>query len=112
MDVEDLAAPPDLVERRLDILIDSVLTAGEKADVLSMCRTEQIRGFLRLWTIKEALLKALGTGLSLDLSTLEVPAGMRRGASCGVFRFPDSPETAWRVADIGRHDFVAAVAWS
>ena len=112
VDVEDLAAPPDLVERRLDILIDSVLTAGEKADVLSMSRTEQIRGFLRLWTIKEALLKALGSGLSLDVSTVEVPAGMRRGASCGVFRFPDSPDAAWRVADIGRHDFAAAVAWS
>ena len=110
VDVEELGAPSELVERRLDILIDSVLTPGERADVLSMTPTGRTRGFLRLWTTKEALLKALGAGLSLDMSTLEVPARMLRGASCGVFRFPDSAETAWRVADIGCHDFAAAVA--
>ena len=105
VDVEELAAP-----RNLELLIDSALTPGEKADVLSMSPTEQTRGFLRLWTIKEALLKALGVGLSLDVSSLEVPAGMRRGDISGVFRFPDSPATAWRVADLGNEDFAAALA--
>ena len=107
VDVEELAAP-----RNLELLIDSVLTPEEKAGISALSPTERTRGFLRLWSIKEALLKADGAGLSLDVSAMEVPAGMRRGASHGVFRFPDSPETAWRVADLGNQDFAAALAWT
>lgn len=105
VDVEELNTP-----RGLELLIDSVLSPGERACVSSGNRTERTRDFLRLWTMKEALIKALGTGLSLDMSAFEVPAGMRQGAARGVFRFPESPDAAWRVADIGGRDFAAAVA--
>ena len=105
VDVEELNTPGGL-----ELLIDSVLSPGERACVSSGNQTERTRDFLRLWTIKEALIKALGMGLSLDMSAFEVPAGMRQGAARGVFRFPESPEAVWRVADIGGRDFSAALA--
>lgn len=97
--------------RGLELLVDSVLTPVERDGLSSAANPAgRTRDFLRLWTIKEALVKALGTGLSLDMAALEVPAEMLQGAASGFFRFPDSPETAWRVADLGSRDFAAAVA--
>ena len=106
VDVEELVKP-----RGLDILIGATLTPGEQADLLTMKQTERTRDFFRLWTIKEALVKARGTGLSVDVSTFEVPAEMRQGTVSGVFRFPDSPAASWRVVDLGGRDFAAAVAY-
>ena len=106
VDVEELVRP-----RGLDILIGATLTPGEQADLLTMKQTERTRDFFRLWTIKEALVKARGTGLSVDVSTFEVPAEMRQGTVSGVFRFPDSPAASWRVVDLGGRDFAAAVAY-
>ena len=105
VDVEELVPL-----RGLELLVDSVLSPGERDGISSANLTGRTRDFLRLWTIKEALVKALGTGLSLDVAAFEVPASMLRGAESGLFRFPDSPETAWQVADLGSRDFAAAVA--
>lgn len=44
---------------------DAVRTAGDAAQ----------RAFLRVWTRKEAVLKAVGRGLTADLRTIEVGAG-------------------------------------
>ena len=106
VDVEELVPL-----RGLELLVDSVLTPGERDGLTSTANlTGRTRDFLRLWTIKEALVKALGTGLSLDVADFEVPAAMLRGAASGLFRFPGSPETAWRVADLGSREFAAAIA--
>ena len=106
VDVEELVTPIGL-----DRLIDSVLTSGEKADLKSGQPTDRIRDFFRLWTAKEAAIKALGKGLSIDLSTLEIPVELRRGADACVFKFPDSPETLWHLENLSTSDFAAAVAY-
>lgn len=66
--------------------------------------------FFLLWTMKEALIKALGTGFSLSPSGFEVPGTMLRGARSGVFRFPHAPSSAWRLHDLGEPRFAAAFA--
>ena len=60
--------------------------------------------------MKEALIKALGLGLSLDMSRLEIPPAMRRGKRTGIFRFPEAPTARWRLDDLGNEHFAAAIA--
>ena len=106
VDVEELVP-----KRNLDVLIEAVLSPDEQAAVTSVTGRRRLQLFLDLWTTKEALSKAHGMGLSLDVSGFEVPAPMRNGSRHGVFRFPGMPDTAWRVENIGNERFAAAVAY-
>ena len=78
----------------------SAATGEDKADV-----------FYRFWSMKEALIKALGTGFSLNPSRFEVPAADdRRRKRSGVFRFPHLPSEPFWLEDLGEPRFAAASA--
>ena len=96
--------------RDLDALMEAVLTPEERAEIVAAGAGERIGRFYGLWTIKEALVKALGTGLQLDLAGFEAPPAMRRGVTTAEFRFPYLPEVTWRVENLGNERFAAAVA--
>ena len=72
---------------------------------------ERVHLFYRLWSMKEALIKALGTGFSLNPSRFEVPEAILNGARSSDFRFPHSPESPWRLHDLGETRFAAALAY-
>ena len=72
---------------------------------------ERLHVFYRLWSMKEALIKALGTGFSLSPSRFEVPEPLLHGDRSGVFRFPHAPSDAWRLLDLGEPRFAAAFAY-
>ena len=72
---------------------------------------QKVHLFFRLWSMKEALIKALGTGFSLSPSRFEVPASMLQGMRSAVFRFPHAPADAWRLDDLGEPRFAAALAY-
>ena len=105
VDVEERVARPDL-----DGLIDTAFAPGEQADLAAVRGSRRLHMFYRIWTMKEALLKALGTGLSRDMSGFEIPADLRRGPTTDLFRFPGMSEVGWRLADLGNEDFAAALA--
>ncbi|MCY4451964.1 MAG: 4'-phosphopantetheinyl transferase superfamily protein [Immundisolibacterales bacterium] len=105
VDVEERVAWRDL-----DALIAAVLTRDERAELASSGGGDRIARFFTLWTIKEALLKALGTGLQLDVAGFEVPPAMRRGGTTGEFRFPHLPAVAWGIENLGNEHFAAALA--
>ena len=95
----------------LDGLIAAALTPDEQAELFASADEQQkLHGFLRAWTIKEAVIKAVGLGISMSMSDLETPQTMRRGASGGVFELRQSPGVRWRLEDLGTDDFAAAVA--
>ena len=71
---------------------------------------EKVHLFYRLWSMKEALIKALGTGFSLNPSRFELPGSVLRGARSGAFRFPHAPSSTWRLHDLGEPRFAAAFA--
>ena len=99
------------VERRdLDGLIATVLGPDEQAELFTARGRRKLHLFFGLWTLKEALIKARGLGLSLHMSRFEVPAAMRRGAPTGLFRFPEMPAVRWRLEDLSNERFAAAVA--
>ena len=96
--------------RDLDALIGAVLTSDERAEIELLSGSHRIGHFFGLWTVKEALIKALGTGLTFDMARIEAPPAMRRGVSTGEFRFPHLPAVTWRVEQLGNEHFAAAVA--
>ena len=97
-------------KRDIDGLAETVFGREEQDYVASATGRERVERFYRLWTMKEALVKALGTGLRLDVSGFQVPAALLRGEAAAEFRFPHLPETRWRVEDLGTEGFAAAIA--
>ena len=98
-------------ERRdFDRLIDAAFGVNEQGALTRAYGVRRIHLFFKLWTIKEALIKALGTGMSFDPADFEAPAAMRLGASSAMYRFPQLPTMEWRVDDLGCDEFAAAAA--
>lgn len=92
-----------------DELSEAVFGPHEQSALARVGGRDRVRLFFRLWTIKEALIKALGMGFSLDPSQFEVPPDLHQGRM-SIFRFPQLPEVRWRVEYIGNEDFSAAIA--
>ena len=86
------------------------LVWGEQAELALKRGCDKVHLFFSLWTIKEALIKALGKGFSLDVSGFEVPLAMRRGVVTSTFRFPEMPSVRWRLENLGNERFAAAIA--
>lgn len=105
VDIEDRISRDDL-----DELAESVLGPSEQRDFAGLHESRRTHFFFRMWTLKEALIKALGVGFSLNPAEFEVPLAMRRGATTSTLRFPDWPDSIWRVDDLGTDDFAAAIA--
>lgn len=109
VDVEERSARRDLAG---DI---RVLFAPEERAALGAAEGDQrIDLFYTLWTLKEALVKATGTGLSLDTAAFELPPALYRNA-CGhtthcEFRHPVVPDAAWRLETLSNSRFAAALA--
>lgn len=106
VDVEELTA-----RRDLESLIEAVMGPDEQAELSELEGRAKLNQFYRLWTCKEALIKALGTGFSTDISRFQVPLSIRRGGPTGKFRFPHLPSVTWSLQDIGGEGFAAALAY-
>jgi len=69
------------------------------------------RAFFRLWTRKEAVLKATGEGISSGLGTFEVLEANGEFTSTLSRRVPGEEEDRWEVTELSPADgFIAAVA--
>ena len=95
--------------RDFDRLIDAAFGVNEQRALRSRHGEAMVHLFFRLWTIKEALIKGLGTGLSFDPADFEAPAAMRRGTGSALYRFSRLPSIEWRVTDLGCEAFAAAL---
>jgi 4'-phosphopantetheinyl transferase len=66
--------------READAIATQFFTPAERAAYLALAPRRRLLGFLRLWTRKEAFVKALGSGFSLPLERLDLsraPRGWR-----------------------------------
>ena len=105
VDVEERSA-----RSHLDELIGTILGPREKAELEGASESRKLHMFFYFWTLKEALIKALGTGLSLDMSGFEIPSSMRNGMKTAIFQFPHLPAVRWRLQALGNERFAAALA--
>ena len=105
----------DLEERvswcDLDRLGRSVYGPAERRALATAEGWRKVHLFFRLWSMKEALLKALGCGFSLNPSGFEVPEPMLHGVRSSVLQFRHAPAHAWRLLDLGESRFAAAIAY-
>ena len=100
-----------VLRRDFEDLGEAVLGPRERKALTALRGRDQAHLFFRIWTMKEALIKALATGFSLNPARFEVPPAMLRGARAGVLRLPPDPSRRWRLLDLGAPRFAAAVAW-
>ncbi len=97
--------------RNFDGIGSSVYGPAEQRALTAAEGREKADLFYRLWSLKEALIKALGTGFSLNPSRFEVPRSILEGGRASMFRFPDrSPNPFW-LEDLGEARFAAAIAY-
>ena len=104
VDVEERVA-----RRDFDELSEAVFGLHEQSAIACVRGCDRVQLFFRLWTIKEALIKALGMGFSFDVSRFEVPPALYQGRM-SIFCFPQLPEVHWHVEYIGNEEFSAAIA--
>ena len=105
IDVEDRAT-----HRDIGGIASLTFTPAEQAELAAADGVRKTEFFYRIWTLKEALIKALGAGLSLNPARFEIPPAMRSGARRCSFRFPHLPGDRWRLENLGNADFAAAIA--
>ena len=56
-------------------LADSICAPSERMELETLAADQRDRALLALWVRKEALLKAAGTGLSVEMSSFSAPEG-------------------------------------
>lgn len=105
VDVEEISARQDI-----DGDIRLLFSPGERARLNCADGQRKLELFWRLWTMKEALVKASGTGLSRDTVSFTIPPAMDLGATRTVFRFPDTPSIHWQLERLDSTRFAAALA--
>jgi 4'-phosphopantetheinyl transferase len=89
-------------------LVDYVLTTSERVAFDNLEPDRRLPGFLRYWTRKEALLKATGDGLRVDLRSLVLSGPDDPPAVLESSRLPGSELTLYDLA--AAPDHVAALA--
>ena len=97
--------------RDLEGIGSLVYGPAERRSLALAAGCDKVELFYRLWSMKEALIKATGAGFSLNPSRFEVPPPMMEGARSGSFRFPHAPSDEWRLLDLGEPRFAAALAY-
>lgn len=96
--------------RPIDGAIRRVFSHTEQSALEQAPREERRRLFFRLWTIKEALIKATGEGFRRETNKFSVPESMIMGAKTATLRLNDIPNIEWRLFNLESERFAAALA--
>jgi 4'-phosphopantetheinyl transferase len=84
VDVEEVRPVPEMAA-----LMERFFSAAECVEIKGLAGEEQLRGFYRIWTRKEACLKATGEGITGALSSVDVT-----GPSCRINPFGGTRESS------------------
>jgi 4'-phosphopantetheinyl transferase len=96
------------VARVVDLAVaDHFFSAREASWLSSLVEPVRAEGFLRLWTLKEAFIKATGKGLTQDLAAFAVDPCPPR--ICFTAALPEREADWWFEQRLVDGDFVAAV---
>lgn len=104
----------DIEERRdrtgLAGIAETVFGPGENAALASAPSRRRLDRFLTIWTSKEAILKAFGTGWSHDGRSFDVAASLQAGNTSAIWRYEGMPDVEWRIDVFGTEEYAAAIA--
>lgn len=96
----------ELIEHREDSFLTDYFTPEEQAMALTLAPPMRDRWITMAWSVKEAVLKVLGTGLRIDTRTITVVAA-------SGFSSPDVTENTWHPLEVvyGTHPQKRILAW-
>jgi 4'-phosphopantetheinyl transferase len=102
------------VEHMRDVepgLAQRFFSAAENEDLAQLDGEAWLKAFFRCWTRKEAVVKALGAGLSLELSRFDVSVRPDQPACIRSFDGDPSAGEAWRLCEFVPEDgYIGTVA--
>jgi len=99
--IEDLAA-----------VAQTIMSRTELSAWLGLPSSAREQAFYRLWTRKEAYLKAIGLGLFRDLAAITVPLADLKQPALVEDRGETLPHAHWRLCDLPVwEDYSAALCW-
>ncbi len=87
-------------ERAGPSMVRAVTSSAERAAFARLPAHEHAIAFFRLWVRKEAVIKAFGTGLSRELSTIDVPLDAAAAPDGLVLRPSPEPGLRWWLWDV------------
>jgi 4'-phosphopantetheinyl transferase len=107
VDVEKLSG-----ERVVSDLARRVLSASEYERFCRVAEGQRLATFYQIWTLKEAVLKGIGSGLSITPEAIEVAfyPDEARLLSCAAKEIEDANEWTVRSLKIGDDHYAAAIA--
>jgi 4'-phosphopantetheinyl transferase len=97
---------------RSDVEVENLsrrfFTPAEADEILALPNESRLAAFFRCWTRKEAILKALGSGLSASLDRFEVT--VRADEPARLISEDGEPGDRWTLVDVGEQGVAAALA--
>jgi 4'-phosphopantetheinyl transferase len=87
------------INERADI-VRRYLHRGEAADLAALSESEADQAFFRCWSRKEAVVKALGRGMSLDLDRYRVACAPGAEPALLALEGEETPADAWSLVDL------------
>lgn len=104
----------DVENRESRPIIDEILYSvfSPKEQRLLRQTPEPVRRqiFFRLWTYKEALIKATGEGFRRDTSAFSIPESLLGQNRSEQMQLDDMPEVVWKIVNLETDQFAAAIA--
>lgn len=104
----DLESPRD--ETDWDALTERYFSEAERAAFAELPSQRRKEAFFRIWTQKEAFLKARGSGLAAPLASFDVEVDPGRAAAIHAIRIAGAEREPWWVAEIPGLEAPAAIA--
>ncbi len=104
VDVEERRTRPDLAGT-----VQTIMSPLETRVLIGHPNSEVDYHLYRVWTLKEALAKAVGLGFSLNLTRFSLPTAVLDGQRIGELRLPHAPSVRWRLEDLGNSLYAAAL---
>lgn len=107
----------DIEHRNIQVDIDGPISetfAESERKFLNQLETQnKVDVFLRIWTAKEALIKATGEGFRVDTSSFSVPTEFFRGFcnKFSPFRLPHYHEFEWTILNLSSTSYVATLVY-
>ncbi|MCY4542828.1 MAG: 4'-phosphopantetheinyl transferase superfamily protein [Rhodobacteraceae bacterium] len=96
---------------RSEAIVDRMFSASEARSIQRRLLEGDPNLFLDLWTAKEALAKALGTGILRNPQKLRLPKSLINGAHSATIQNYGDSGGHWTIQRLGNSDYAAALAY-
>ena len=106
VDIENPSRRPNI-----DEILYSVFSSKEQVLLKHTPARNKRQLFFRLWTFKEALIKATGEGFRRDTTAFSIPDSLLGQDRVASMKLSDIPNVEWKIINLESDHFAAAAAY-